>query len=70
MDLRYGNATADDNQRTTPPREYRCLECDSLYQAAGDPCPNCGARRRRYVGPLPEEQDGEDDSEATLVDGD
>ena len=32
---------------------HECTACGEEYYTAGtDPCPACGARRRRYIGPL------------------
>jgi predicted nucleic acid-binding Zn-ribbon protein len=67
MDLRYGNAAADGDQADAEQREYRCLNCGETYLTAGDPCPDCGARHRRYIGPLPGDPDHEDET-AELAD--
>ncbi|APX98559.1 hypothetical protein [Natronorubrum daqingense] len=40
--------------------EYRCTNCGCEYTAAGsESCPDCGSRRRRYIGPLSGEQPNE-----------
>lgn len=41
-----------------PEFKHECCACGEFYYTeGGDPCPSCGARRRRYVGPLPGEED-------------
>lgn len=32
---------------------HECTACGQTYYTDGsEPCPSCGARRRRYIGPL------------------
>ena len=45
----------ESNDRDEPEDEleYECTACGAEYTTAGqDPCPECGARRRRYIGPI------------------
>ncbi len=49
-------ARDDVHQDTAPepddPLRYRCTSCGAEYETVGDdPCPSCGARRRRYLPP-------------------
>jgi hypothetical protein len=54
QDVRHGADGTDDTQPTPDtPNEYECTACGHRY-ATADPgaCPECGAHRRRFVGPL------------------
>lgn len=46
----------DDPDRSDDPDSelhHRCTACGTEYYTDGsDPCPDCGARRRRYIGPM------------------
>lgn len=47
----------EDDQDDEPELPHECTACGAEYETAGDdPCPECGSRRRRYVGPLPGEE--------------
>lgn len=49
----YETPEEDDDQDDEDVLEYECTACETKYTTDGqDPCPDCGARRRRYIGPM------------------
>ncbi|ELY23225.1 hypothetical protein C500_20586 [Natrialba magadii ATCC 43099] len=49
--------TADEVDDDRDCRPVECTNCGTEYETDGsDACPDCGARRRRYIGPLPGEE--------------
>lgn len=51
VDDRDESDTTDDTLKGT--LEYECTNCGTEYEWNGSgPCPDCGGRRRRYIGPL------------------
>jgi len=44
---------ADADMTASEPNEYRCSVCETEYLDDGsDGCPDCGSKRRRYIGEL------------------
>lgn len=42
-----------DDQDDVETKRVKCTECGTEYDHDGDcACPDCGARRRRYIGPI------------------
>lgn len=49
----FNRTDSRDDAPDPEPVEYECTECGEGYVTDGsDPCPVCGARRRRYAGEL------------------
>jgi len=54
--LDFFNTASEQRDRDRDEKEFECTSCGEEYRTDGsDACPNCGARRRRYTGPLPGE---------------
>lgn len=44
---------SDTDETLSETLEYECTACGNEYNWDGSgPCPECGARSRRYIGPL------------------
>ncbi len=52
LEDRYGTAVDEDDGRDRDDQlEYRCTGCGAEYRGERA-CPDCGARRRRFIGEL------------------
>ena len=67
----FETAADVDDQDNRDELEYCCTNCGHEYTATGSsPCPECGARQRRYIGPLPGETENDEvETEQAITDG-
>lgn len=58
----------DEDDEPDEDLEYRCTNCQTEY-VGSKPCPDCGARRRRYIGPMAGEQVATDGGTTDATEG-